>query len=135
MAWLWAFQKLPYHTPSSYNPVADHHQWLYANCLSQSQALEGLVDLVEQLLFPLQQAQLPLALFFAAGDIGLVGGAFLLPQLAELVVDALLQFLALADQQVTEERLLSVVQVGLGRQGQQFIGSHDGLEFDSIVIT
>lgn len=24
---------------SSYNPVADHHQWLYANCLSQSQAL------------------------------------------------------------------------------------------------
>ena len=23
----------------SYNPVADHHQWLYANCLSQSQAL------------------------------------------------------------------------------------------------
>ena len=24
---------------SSYNPVADHHQWLFANCLSQSQAL------------------------------------------------------------------------------------------------
>ncbi|MCW2294973.1 glucose-6-phosphate isomerase [Pseudomonas sp. BIGb0408] len=24
---------------SSYNPVADHQQWLYANCLSQSQAL------------------------------------------------------------------------------------------------
>jgi glucose-6-phosphate isomerase len=24
---------------TSYNPVADHHQWLYANCLSQSQAL------------------------------------------------------------------------------------------------
>ncbi|EPM1163006.1 glucose-6-phosphate isomerase [Pseudomonas aeruginosa] len=24
---------------SSYNQVADHHQWLYANCLSQSQAL------------------------------------------------------------------------------------------------
>ena len=24
---------------SSYNPVTDHHQWLYANCLSQSQAL------------------------------------------------------------------------------------------------
>ena len=24
---------------SSYNPEADHHQWLYANCLSQSQAL------------------------------------------------------------------------------------------------
>lgn len=24
---------------SSYNPAADHHQWLYANCLSQSQAL------------------------------------------------------------------------------------------------
>ncbi|UXJ53616.1 glucose-6-phosphate isomerase [Pseudomonas citronellolis] len=24
---------------SSYNPLADHHQWLYANCLSQSQAL------------------------------------------------------------------------------------------------
>ena len=24
---------------SSYNPVADHHPWLYANCLSQSQAL------------------------------------------------------------------------------------------------
>ncbi|SDH21340.1 glucose-6-phosphate isomerase [Pseudomonas flavescens] len=24
---------------SSYNPVGDHHQWLYANCLSQSQAL------------------------------------------------------------------------------------------------
>ncbi|GAB3479306.1 glucose-6-phosphate isomerase [Azotobacter salinestris] len=23
----------------SHNPVADHHQWLYANCLSQSQAL------------------------------------------------------------------------------------------------
>ena len=23
----------------SFNPVADHHQWLYANCLSQSQAL------------------------------------------------------------------------------------------------
>lgn len=23
----------------SYNPIADHHQWLYANCLSQSQAL------------------------------------------------------------------------------------------------
>ncbi len=23
----------------SYNPLADHHQWLYANCLSQSQAL------------------------------------------------------------------------------------------------
>ncbi|MEH6485924.1 MULTISPECIES: glucose-6-phosphate isomerase [Pseudomonas] len=23
----------------SYNPVEDHHQWLYANCLSQSQAL------------------------------------------------------------------------------------------------
>ncbi|TXH98602.1 MAG: glucose-6-phosphate isomerase [Pseudomonas sp.] len=23
----------------SYNPVTDHHQWLYANCLSQSQAL------------------------------------------------------------------------------------------------
>ncbi|MGV8843250.1 MAG: glucose-6-phosphate isomerase [Pseudomonas sp.] len=23
----------------SYNPVADHHQWLFANCLSQSQAL------------------------------------------------------------------------------------------------
>lgn len=23
----------------SYNPVVDHHQWLYANCLSQSQAL------------------------------------------------------------------------------------------------
>jgi glucose-6-phosphate isomerase len=23
----------------SYNPVADHHQWLYANCLSQSQAM------------------------------------------------------------------------------------------------
>ncbi|MBX9756021.1 MAG: glucose-6-phosphate isomerase [Pseudomonadaceae bacterium] len=23
----------------SYNPVADHHQWLYANCLSQSHAL------------------------------------------------------------------------------------------------
>ncbi|TBU71959.1 glucose-6-phosphate isomerase [Phytopseudomonas daroniae] len=23
----------------SYNPVSDHHQWLYANCLSQSQAL------------------------------------------------------------------------------------------------
>lgn len=23
----------------SYNPVADHHEWLYANCLSQSQAL------------------------------------------------------------------------------------------------
>lgn len=24
---------------TSYNPLADHHQWLYANCLSQSQAL------------------------------------------------------------------------------------------------
>ncbi|MCJ8168843.1 glucose-6-phosphate isomerase [Atopomonas sediminilitoris] len=24
---------------SSHNPLADHHQWLYANCLSQSQAL------------------------------------------------------------------------------------------------
>ncbi|PAU64894.1 hypothetical protein BZL41_08395 [Pseudomonas sp. PIC25] len=24
---------------SSYNPVVDHHQWLFANCLSQSQAL------------------------------------------------------------------------------------------------
>jgi glucose-6-phosphate isomerase len=24
---------------SSYNPVADHHQWLFANCLSQSQAM------------------------------------------------------------------------------------------------
>jgi glucose-6-phosphate isomerase len=24
---------------TSYNPVADHHQWLYANCLSQSQAM------------------------------------------------------------------------------------------------
>lgn len=24
---------------SSHNPVADHHEWLYANCLSQSQAL------------------------------------------------------------------------------------------------
>ncbi|UVJ45778.1 glucose-6-phosphate isomerase [Pseudomonas sp. LS1212] len=24
---------------SSYNPLADHHQWLFANCLSQSQAL------------------------------------------------------------------------------------------------
>jgi glucose-6-phosphate isomerase len=23
----------------SFNPVSDHHQWLYANCLSQSQAL------------------------------------------------------------------------------------------------
>jgi glucose-6-phosphate isomerase len=23
----------------SYNPLRDHHQWLYANCLSQSQAL------------------------------------------------------------------------------------------------
>ena len=23
----------------SYNPVADHHEWLYANCISQSQAL------------------------------------------------------------------------------------------------
>lgn len=23
----------------SYNPIGDHHQWLYANCLSQSQAL------------------------------------------------------------------------------------------------
>ena len=23
----------------SYNPLGDHHQWLYANCLSQSQAL------------------------------------------------------------------------------------------------
>jgi glucose-6-phosphate isomerase len=23
----------------SFNPVADHHQWLFANCLSQSQAL------------------------------------------------------------------------------------------------
>ena len=32
---------------TSYNPLADHHQWLYANCLSQSQALMRGKTLVE----------------------------------------------------------------------------------------
>lgn len=44
------------------------------------QVIEGCVDLVEQCLFPLKLAQLPLPLFFGAADIGRVAAGFVLAQ-------------------------------------------------------
>ena len=66
--------------------------------VAAGQALQRFVDLVEQLLLPLQQAKLPLPLFLAGSQVGLVAGAFEIAQLAEFAFDARLQFLALAQQ-------------------------------------
>ncbi len=83
------------------------------------QAFERLVDLVQQLLFPLQQAQLPLALLLGGTDIGDVAAGIGLAQLGEFIVDARLQLGTLGQQQHAEELLLGVVHVRVGRLGQQ----------------
>ncbi|MBN7118360.1 hypothetical protein ACP87_11515 [Pseudomonas oleovorans] len=84
------------------------------------QAFERLVDLVQQLLFPLQQAQLPLALLLGGTDVGDVAAGIGLAQLGEFLIDAHLQLGTLGQQQLAEELLLGVVHVVVGWLGQQF---------------
>lgn len=92
--------------------------------VAAGQALQRFVDLVEQLLLPLQQAKLPLPLFLAGSQVGLVAGAFEIAQLAEFAFDARLKFLALTQQQVAEEVLLGFVHVGSVGLGKQFLFGH-----------
>ena len=83
------------------------------------QAFERLVDLVQQLLFPLHQAQLPLPLLLGGADIGDVAADIGLAQLGEFLIDARLKLGTLGQQQLAEELLLDVVHVVIGWQGQQ----------------
>ena len=62
------------------------------------QTFEHLINLVQQLLFPLQQAQLPLALLLSGTDVDDVAADLGLAQLSEFLVNARLQFNSLGQQ-------------------------------------
>jgi len=93
--------------------------------LATGEAVQGAVDLVQQLLFPFQAAQLPLALLFAGGHVDLVAGGLDLPQLVHLVVDARTQVVPLGLQQALEEGLLGIVHVLLVRLAEQVVFAGD----------
>lgn len=69
---------------------------------------------------------MPLALLFGAAHIGGITVGFLLAQLLELGVDTHLQFIALGQQQRTEEALLGFIHVVGVWLGQEVLFSHGG---------
>ena len=59
------------------------------------EGVQRVVNLVEQLLFPLQQPELPLTLLFSCADIGWIAAGLLFAQLLKFVLNASLQIGAL----------------------------------------
>jgi hypothetical protein len=83
---------------------------------------EGLIDFVEQPLLPLQQAQLPLPLFFGAANVGGVAVGFALAQAGKLFGDPRLQRIALTEQHCAKKALLRGIHIVIRRLGEQLGG-------------
>lgn len=96
--------------------------------LVTAQSLQRLIDFVEKLLLPFQEAQLPPTLFLSTPLVGQVAEVFRLAQPAEFLLDAVLQLGSLVKQALAEKRLLHPVHVSVYGHGKQF-GFADHVEF------